>query len=171
MNFELTDEQKMLKAMVRNFAANEIAPYIDEWEERGEFSRETFRKAAGLGLAGLYVPEAVGGSNLNYFMGALVFEELAKAARAMNYLAVHNMVVRQIFLNGTEDQIEKFVKPLAAGEKLSSICITEPNAGSDINMMKSAAVREGDCYILNGTKVFITGGGESDVYTVLCKNG
>jgi len=169
MIFELNEEQKMLKDMVHNFAVNEIAPYIDEWEEKGEFSRETFEKAAGLGLAGLYVPEEVGGSNLNYFMGALVFEELAKAARAMNYLAVHNMVVRQIYLNGTDEQREKYVKPLAAGKKLASICITEPNAGSDINVMKSFAYREGDYYILNGTKVFITSGGESDLYTVLCK--
>lgn len=169
MIFEFNEEQKMLKDMVHDFATNEIAPYIDEWEEKGEFSRETFQKAAALGLAGLYVPEEVGGANLNYFMGALVFEELARAARAMNYLAVHNMVVRQIYLNGTDEQREKYVKPLATGQKLASICITEPNAGSDINVMKSFAYREGDYYILNGTKVFITGGSESDLYTVLCK--
>ena len=155
--------------MVCNFAVKEIAPFIDQWEEDGTFSRETFRKAAELGMAGMYIPEEYGGSNLNYFMGALVIEELARSARAMNYLAVHNMVARQIFINGTEEQRQKYVLPLAQGERLASICITEPNAGSDISAMLSSAVRKGDDYILNGTKVFITGGGESDIYTVLCK--
>ncbi|NPV27957.1 MAG: acyl-CoA dehydrogenase [Firmicutes bacterium] len=169
MIFELTEEQKLLKQTVRNFAEKEIAPFIDEWEENSRFSRETFQKAASLGLAGMYIPEEYGGSGMNYFMGALVIEELARAARAMNYLAVHNMVVRQIYVNGTEEQRRKYVLPLARGEKLASICITEPNAGSDISSMQTTAVRDGDEYVLNGTKVFITGGGESDVYTVLCK--
>jgi alkylation response protein AidB-like acyl-CoA dehydrogenase len=159
----------MLKDMVHNFAKSEIAPFVEEWEDECKFSRETFQKAAKLGLAGLYVPEEYGGSNLNYFMGALVMEELARTARPMNYLAVHNLVTRQIFLNGTEEQRQKYVVPLAKGEKLASICITEPNAGSDINAMQSSAVRNGDEYVLNGTKAFITGGGESDIYTVLCK--
>ncbi len=169
MIFEFSEEQRMLKDMVCNFAVKEIAPFIDQWEEDGTFSRETFRKAAELGMAGMYIPEEYGGSNLNYFMGALVIEELARSARAMNYLAVHNMVARQIFINGTEEQRQKYVLPLAQGERLASICITEPNAGSDISAMLSSAVRKGDDYILNGTKVFITGGGESDIYTVLCK--
>ncbi len=169
MIFELSEEQRMLKDMARNFAVKEIGPFIDEWEENSRFSRETFKKAASLGMAGMYVPEEYGGSNLNYFMGVMVIEELARSARAMNYLAVHNMVTRQIFLNGTEEQRQKYVLPLAKGDLLASICITEPNAGSDINAMLSYAVRKGDDYILNGTKVFITGGGESDIYTVLCK--
>ena len=169
MIFEFTEEQKMVKQMVHNFAEKEIAPFIDEWEEKGQFSRETFEKAAGLGLAGIYVPEEYGGSGMNYFMGALVIEELARSARAMNYLAVHNMVTRQIYSNGTEEQRQKYVLPLAGGEKLASICITEPNAGSDISAIQTNAVKEGNEYVLNGTKVFITGGGESDVYTVLCK--
>ncbi|NPV28019.1 MAG: acyl-CoA dehydrogenase [Firmicutes bacterium] len=169
MIFEFTEEQKMLKQMVRNFAEKEIAPYVDEWEENSRFSRETFQKAAGLGLAGMYIPEEYGGSGLNSFMGALVVEELARVARSMNYLAVHNLVVRQIFLNGTEEQRQRYVVPLARGEKLASVCITEPNAGSDIGSMQTTAVREGDEYVINGTKVFITSGGESDVYTVLCK--
>lgn len=169
MNFELSDEQKMLKDMVRSFAEKEIAPYIDEWEEKSRFSRETFKKAADLGLAGIYIPENYGGSNLNYFMGAIIIEELARSARAMNYIAVHNMVTRLIYINGTEEQRQKYVLPLARGEKLGSTCITEPNAGSDIAAMKSSAVKNGTHYILNGTKVFITSGGESDFYTVLCK--
>ena len=169
MIFEFTEEQKMVKQMVHNFAEKEIAPFIDEWEEKGQFSRETFEKAAGLGLAGIYVPEEYGGSGMNYFMGALVIEELARSARAMNYLAVHNMVTRQIYSNGTEEQRQKYVLPLSGGEKLASICITEPNAGSDISAIQTNAVKEGNEYVLNGTKVFITGGGESDIYTVLCK--
>jgi butyryl-CoA dehydrogenase len=169
MIFELNAEQKMMKEMVGKFAEKNIAPYIDEWEENSSFSRETFKKAAGIGLAGIYVPESYGGCNLNYFMGALIFEELARSARAMNYLAVHNMVTRQIYLDGSEEQRQKYVLPLAQGEKLGSICITEPNAGSDIASMKSSAVLDGGDYILNGTKAFITSGGESDVYTVLCK--
>ena len=169
MNFELSEEQKMLKDMVRNFAEKEIAPHIEAWEENSKFSRETFRKAAELGLAGIYIPEKYGGSNLNYFMGALIIEELARSARAMNYLAVHNMVTRLIYVNGTEEQRQKYVLPLARGEKLGSNSIPEPDAGSDIAAMKSFAVEDGDHYILNGTKVFITCGGESDIYTVLCK--
>lgn len=169
MIFEFTEEQKMVKQMVRNFAEKEIAPFIDEWEEKGQFSRETFEKAAGLGLTGIYVPEEYGGSGLNYFMGALIIEELARSARAMNYLAVHNMVARQIYSNGTEEQRQKYVPPLSGGEKMASICITEPNAGSDISAIQTIAVKEGNEYVLNGIKVFITGGGESDVYTVLCK--
>jgi len=169
MNFQLTEDQKMIQKMVKDFAENEIAPYVDEWEEKHYFSRDNFKKLAELGLAGIYADEEIGGSGLGSFEGVLVIEQLGRVMRGMNYLAVHNMVVKDIEKYGNKDQKERFVKPLVAGDKLGSICITEPNAGSDVAAMRSFAQRKGDHYILNGSKVFITGAGESDIYLVLCK--
>ncbi len=169
MIFELNDMQKMIQKMVRDYAENEIAPYVDDWEENKYFSRENFKKLAELGLAGIYVPEEKGGSGLSVFDGVLVIEQLSRVMRGMNYLAVHNMVVRDIEENCNLEQVQRFVKPLATGDKLGSICITEPNAGSDVGAMRTFARREGDHYVLNGSKVFITGAGQSDLYLVLCK--
>lgn len=169
MIFELNEEQRMIQKMVRDYAENELAPNVDEWEEKGIFSRENFKKLAELGLAGIYAKEENGGSGLSVFDGALIIEELGRVMRGMNYLAVHNMVVRSIDSHGTAQQIEKYVRPLAAGDKMASIAITEPNAGSDVAAIRSFARREGDYFILNGSKVFITGAGESEVYVILCK--
>ncbi|MGI6453576.1 MAG: acyl-CoA dehydrogenase family protein [Syntrophomonadaceae bacterium] len=169
MILELNEEQKMIKKMVRDYCEKEIAPYVDEWEEKGIFSRENFNKLAELGMAGIYVKPENGGSGLSVFDGALIIEEMGRVMRGMNYLAVHNMVARTIDNYGTPDQIERFVRPLAAGEKMASICITEPHAGSDVGAMRTFARREGDYYILNGSKVFITGAGQSEIYEVLCK--
>ncbi len=169
MNFQLTEDQLMLQTMVRDYAEKEIAPFVDEWDENHYFSRENFKNLAKLGLAGIYASEDVGGSALGSLEGALVIEQLGRVMRAMNFLAVHNMVVKDINSYGTKEQQERFVKPLVAGEKMGSICITEPNAGSDVGAMRSYARREGDYFILNGSKVFITGAGESEVYLVLCK--
>ena len=169
MYFELTEDQKMIQKMVRDYAEHEIAPYVDDWEANHQFSRENFKKLADLGMAGIYAPEEYGGSGLGSFEGALVVEQLGRVMRGMNYLAVHNMVVKDIVAYGNKDQIERLAVPLIKGEKMGSICITEPNAGSDVGAMMSYAKREGDYYVLNGSKVFITGAGESEIYLVLCK--
>jgi hypothetical protein len=169
MLFELSDQQKMIQKMAKDYAAKEIAPYVDEWEENHFFSRDNFKKLAQLGLAGMYAPPEKGGSGLSVLEGVLVIEQLSRVMRGMNYLAVHNMVVRDIEENCNEGQVERFVRPLAAGEKLGSLCITEPNAGSDVAAMRSFARREGDHYVLNGSKVFITGAGQSEIYLILCK--
>ena len=113
MLFELSDQQKMIQKMVKDYAEKEIAPYVDEWEENHFFSRENFKKLAELGLAGMYVPPEKGGSGLSVFEGVLVIEQLSRVMRGMNYLAVHNMVVRDIEENCNEGQVERFVRPLA----------------------------------------------------------
>jgi alkylation response protein AidB-like acyl-CoA dehydrogenase len=169
MYFELSETQTMIQKMVKDYAENEIAPHVDAWEENHYFSRDNFKKLAELGMAGVYAPEAIGGSGLGAFEGALIIEQLSRVMRGMNYLAVHNMVVKDIVGYGDEAQIDRFAVPLIKGEKMGSICITEPNAGSDVGAMNSFARRQGDHYVLNGSKVFITGAGESELYLVLCK--
>jgi alkylation response protein AidB-like acyl-CoA dehydrogenase len=169
MNFELNETQIMIQKMVKDYAENEIAPYVDEWEANHQFSRENFKKLAALGMAGIYAPEEIGGSGLGAFEGALIIEQLGRVMRGMNYLAVHNMVVRDIVGYGNKEQIERLAVPLIQGEKLGSLCITEPSAGSDVGAMTTFAKKDGDRYIVNGSKVFITGAGESETYLLLCK--
>ena len=169
MQFELTEDQKMIQKMVRDYAENEIAPHVDEWEANHYFSRDNFKQLAALGMAGIYAPEEYGGSGLGSLEGAIIIEQLGRVMRGMNYLAVHNMVVKDIVAYGNKSQIERFAIPLIKGEKMGSICITEPGAGSDVGAMTSYAKPEGDHYVLNGSKVFITGAGESDFYLILCK--
>jgi alkylation response protein AidB-like acyl-CoA dehydrogenase len=170
MIFRFTEEQQAMKKTVSDFTRREISPYAGQWEEEGLFSRETFRAMAGLGLTALYPPEAYGGIAVGRLMGALVFEELAKGcASTAVYVSVHNMVASIINDFGNEAQKAKWLPSLCTGEKLGAFALTEPNAGSDAASIATRATREGDSYLLNGRKVFITSGGEADLYVVYVK--
>ena|SRR3990167_6993813 len=172
MNFSLTQDQISMREMARQFAEHEMAPLASEWDEKCIFPIETLRKAAALGLATIYVRSDVGGSELSRLDSALVFEELATACPSTAaYLSIHNMVAWLIDYYGN-DQLRKLWLPkLATMDILSSYCLTEPSSGSDAASLKTTAVRNGDDYILNGTKAFISGGSVSDLYACMVRTG
>lgn len=168
MNFEFSDEQQAIQKLVREFAEKEIAPTVQERDEKAEFSREIFDKIGELGLCGIFFPEEYGGSDGSYVSYILANEELSKVddAVAAGYASSISLCAWPIWKFGTEEQKKKYLTPLAEGTKLGAFGLTEPNAGSDAARQQSTAVREGDHYILNGSKIFITNGGEADIYVV-----
>jgi acyl-CoA dehydrogenase len=167
MDLRFTEEQEMMRKMVRDFAANEIAPFIENME-KGEFPREILRKMGELGLMGIPVPEKYGGAEMDFTSYIIAIHELSRVSATVGViLSVHTSVcTNPILYFGTEAQKQKYVPKLAAGEYLGAFCLTEANAGSDASSLKSRAVKAGDHYILNGSKMFITNGGEADVYIV-----
>ncbi|MBS4204695.1 acyl-CoA dehydrogenase [Lederbergia citrea] len=167
MNLQLTEEQTMMRKMVRDFANEEIAPFIDRMEA-GEFPREILKKMGGLGLMGITVPETYGGAEMDFLSYIIAIHELSKVSATVGViLSVHTSVgTNPIMYFGNEEQKQKYVTKLASGEYLGAFCLTEPSAGSDAASLKARAVRQGDHYILNGTKAFITNGGEADVHIV-----
>lgn len=172
MTFELNDEQRAFQGMARTFASEEIGPHAAAWDEAAEFPVATLRKAAALGLAGIYVREASGGSGLTRFDAAVIFEELAAACPSTAaYISIHNMVSWMIDSFGSDEQRARFLPRLLTMEQLASYCLTEPGSGSDAASLKTRAERDGDHYVLNGAKAFISGGGASDLYLVMCRTG
>ncbi|WP_299393421.1 acyl-CoA dehydrogenase family protein [Pelagibius sp.] len=172
MSFNLNDEQRAFQDMARQFAAEEMAPHAARWDETCEFPVETLRKAAALGLAGIYVREGSGGSGLTRFDAALIFEELAAACvSTAAYMSIHNMVAWMIDSFAGDALRERFLPQLLSMEHFGSYCLTEPGSGSDAASLKTAARKDGDHYVLNGSKAFISGGGASDVYVVMCRTG
>ncbi|PAQ15277.1 acyl-CoA dehydrogenase [Bacillaceae bacterium SAOS 7] len=167
MELRFTEEQEMMRKMVRDFAESEIAPWIERMEE-GEFPREILKKMAELGLMGITIPEEYGGSEMDFTSYIIAINELSKVSATMGViLSVHTSVgTNPILYFGTEEQKRKYVPKLAAGEYLGAFCLTEPSAGSDAASLKTRAVKQGDQYIINGSKVFITNGGEADTYIV-----
>lgn len=169
MDFALGEEQKALQRMIRDFVEREVIPNVDKWEEMEEFPRPTFQKLAGLGLFGMAAPEEYGGTPVEALPSAIIYEELMRGYRGLSYLAVHNLCLSIISRFGNEEQKRRWVPRLAKGNLWGAFAITEPNAGSDAAAIRTSARREGDEYILNGTKIFISCGGEADVYTVSTK--
>ncbi|WP_245243443.1 acyl-CoA dehydrogenase family protein, partial [Mesobacillus selenatarsenatis] len=167
MNLRFTEEQEMMRKMVRDFAQTEIAPFVEKMEE-GEFPREIIRKMGELGLMGIPVPEEYGGSEMDFISYIIAIHEISKVSATVGViLSVHTSVgTNPILYFGTEEQKKKYVPKLAAGEYLGAFCLTEPSAGSDAASLKTRAVKKDGHYVLNGSKVFITNGGEADVYIV-----
>jgi alkylation response protein AidB-like acyl-CoA dehydrogenase len=167
MNLRFTEEQEMMRKMVRDFAQAEIAPFIEKMEQ-GEFPREILRKMGELGLMGIPIPEQYGGSEMDFTSYIIAIHELSKVSATVGViLSVHTSVgTNPIVYFGTEEQKQKYVPKLASGEYLGAFCLTEPSAGSDAGGLKSKARKDGDHYVINGSKVFITNGGEADVYIV-----
>jgi acyl-CoA dehydrogenase len=170
MNLRFTEEQEMMRKMVREFAENEIAPFVERME-KGEFPREILNKMAELGLMGITVPEEYGGAGMDFTSYIIAIHEISKVSATVGViLSVHTSVgTNPILYFGTEEQKRKYVTKLASGEYLGAFCLTEPGAGSDAKSLKTKAVRQGDYYILNGSKVFITNGGEADTYIVFAR--
>ncbi|MDP3532660.1 MAG: acyl-CoA dehydrogenase family protein [Alphaproteobacteria bacterium] len=171
MDFILSDAQNSLKDLAQDFADNELKPFAGHWDETKTFPIETFKKAASLGFAGIYVKEDVGGSGLGRIEAALLFESLSSACvSSAAYLSIHNMVAGLIDQFGTEEQRNRFLPKLMNMEHFSSYCLTEPNAGSDAASLQTKAVLKDDHYIVNGSKAFISGAGVSDLYLVMVRS-
>jgi alkylation response protein AidB-like acyl-CoA dehydrogenase len=169
VDFELTEEQRMVQASVREFVAGEIAPRAKEYDEQERFPREQLNGLAELGLLGMIIPEEWGGAGLDTVAYALALEEIARAdASVCVIVGVTNSVCCYPILSfGTDEQKRKYLVPMAKGEKLGAFCLSEPQAGSDATNLRTRAVRDGDAYVINGTKSWVTSGGEAQVYIVM----
>lgn len=167
MHLQFTEEQQMMRDMVRDFAQKEITPFIEKMEA-GEFPRPILKKMGDLGLMGITVPEKYGGAGMDFTSYIIAINELSKVSAVMGViLSVHTSVgTNPILYFGNEEQKQKYIPKLASGEYLGAFCLTEPHAGSDAASLKTRAVKKGDRYILNGSKIFITNGGEADVYII-----
>lgn len=167
MNLRFTEEQEMMRRMVRDFAEKEVAPFIEKMEG-GEFPHDILKKMGELGLMGIPIPEQYGGSGMDFTSYIIAIHELSKVSATVGViLSVHTSVgTNPILYYGNEAQKQKYVPKLASGEYLGAFCLTEPSAGSDAASLKTRAVKSGDDYIINGSKVFITNGGEADTYIV-----
>ena len=166
--FKLSDEHVQLQQTFRDFAENEVKPLAKELDETERFPLETIAKMAEMGMMGLPVPEELGGSGIDQLGYILAVEELSKVCATTGIiLSAHtSLCCWPIMTFGTPEQKEKYLKPLASGKKLGAFALTEPSAGTDASMQKSVAVLEGDHYVLNGNKVFITNAGAADVFIV-----
>jgi alkylation response protein AidB-like acyl-CoA dehydrogenase len=172
MDFDLSEEQEAFAATARDFARAEMMPFARAWDEGEVFPIETLRKAAELGFAAIYVRDDVGGAGLTRLDATLIFEELAQGCTSTAaYLSIHNMVAWMIDTFGSDAQRHRFLPALVGMEKFGSYCLTEPGVGSDAANLITRAVRDGDDYVLDGAKAFISGGGVSDVYVVMARTG
>jgi hypothetical protein len=172
MDFELSDDQQAFQATAREFAQAEMMPRAREWDENEIFPVETLRKAAALGFGGIYVKEDVGGSALTRLDATVIFEELAQGCvSTAAYISIHNMAAWMIDRYAGEAQRRRLLPKLCTMEHFASYCLTEPGAGSDAASLTTRAVRDGDTYVLDGAKAFISGGGVSDVYVVMARTG
>src|SRR5919107_2046500 len=172
MDFELTEDQRAFQATARNFARDEMMPHARDWDDGEIFPVEALRKAAALGFGGIYVKDDVGGSALSRLDAALIFEELAQGCTSTAaYISIHNMAAWMIDAFGGPEQRRKFLPKLCTMEHFASYCLTEPGSGSDAAALTTKARRDGDHYVLDGTKAFISGGGRSDIYVVMVRTG
>lgn len=171
--FEDTENQKMIAEMVRDFGRKEITPKMMEWDERQEFPIEVFRKMGALGLMGVLVPEAYGGAGFGYLEYITAIAEVAKIDGSIGLsMAAHNsLCTNHILQFGNEDQKRKYLPRLASGEWIGAWGLTEPNTGSDAGNMRTVAVREGDYFVINGAKNFITHGKSGNVAVVIVRTG
>ncbi len=173
MNFDLNENQKMIAQMVRDFAEKEIRPHMNKWDDEEYFPVETMKKMGELGLLGIYIPEQYGGSGFGYFEYATALMELGKVCGGVGLsVAAHNsLCTGHIYYHGSEEQKQRFLPKLTSGEFIGAWGLTEPNTGSDAMRMKTTAVRDGNDWIINGAKNWITHGLSGDVAVVLVRTG
>jgi alkylation response protein AidB-like acyl-CoA dehydrogenase len=172
MDFELSEDQRAVEETARRFAAEKLAPYAAEWDAKEHFPVDALREAAALGFASIYVKGDVGGSDMTRLDAAIIFEELsAGCTSTAAFLSIHNMASWMIDRFGGEEQRKRFLPTLTTMEKIASYCLTEPGSGSDAASLKTRAVKDGDHYVLNGSKAFISGAGVSDVYVCMVRTG
>jgi alkylation response protein AidB-like acyl-CoA dehydrogenase len=170
--FALTEEQLAIQQMARDFASREIAPYAIEWDRQHYFAVDVVRRAAELGLCGITVREASGGSGLTRLDSAIIMEELAAGCPiTAAYISIHNMVAGMVDRFGSEQQRASLLPRLCRADMLGSYCLTEPGSGSDAAALRTRAVREGQHYVLTGTKQFISGAGATQLYVVMARSG
>lgn len=168
MNFELSEDHQMMRKMVRDFAEAECAPGAEERDENEEFPMELWKKCGELGLAGITFPEEFGGVGADYLSYAITIEELSRvdASLGVTISAHSSLCGNPIYIFGTEEQKKKYLIPLATGEKMGAFGLTESMAGSDASGTRTTAVRDGDEYVINGSKIFITNGYYADIYVI-----
>ena len=172
MEFNLSEDQQAFAQAARDFAQNEMAPHAGDWDANHIFPEETLRKAAELGFAAIYTGEEHGGTGLGRLDAAVIFEELAAACPSTAaYISIHNMACWMIDTFGNDAQRATYLPKLVTMEHFASYCLTEPGAGSDAGSLRTRAERDGDHYILNGEKAFISGGSRSDIYVVMARTG
>ena len=172
MDFSLTDEQVAFVASARAFAEGALAPNAARWDEQSIFPREALAEAGQLGFMGMYTPESAGGLGMSRLDASLIVEELAKGCTATAaFLTIHNMATNMIGKYCSQAVIDQWCPELVAGSKLASYCLTEPGAGSDAASLRTSAVLDGDDYVVNGSKVFISGAGDTDVLVVMLRTG
>lgn len=172
MNFELTEEQLAIQEMALNFGEAEIAPHAARWEEEGTIPKELLRQVGELGFAGIYVSEEHGGSNLSRLDAALIFEALSQACPTVAaFISIHNMCAWMVDKYGSDEMRARLLPSMCTYEKVTSYCLTEPGSGSDAAALRTSAKGADDTWTLNGTKAFISGGGYSDLYLVMCRTG
>ena len=172
MDLSLTEDLIAIRATARNFAQTRLAPNAARWDEQKIFPEAELKEAAALGLAAIYVGEDVGGSGLNRLAAAVIFEELSAACvSTAAFISIHNMAGWMIDHFGTPEQRRRYLPDMCRMAKIASYCLTEPGSGSDAAALKTRAERQGDHYVLNGTKAFISGGGRSDLYVCMVRTG
>src|SRR5437660_2774643 len=170
MQFALNEDQIAVREMAREFAAEKIAPHAIRWDEEKHFPVDVMREAASLGIGGIYIKDDVGGSALTRFDAALIFEALASGCPTVSaFISIHNMASWMIDSFGNDTQRRKWLPKLCTMELIASYCLTEPNSGSDAAALRTRAVRDGDHYVVNGQKQFISGAGGGDLYVVLVR--
>ena len=170
--FQLTDDQLAIQEMARKFTADAITPFAAKWDEDHHFPREVIQSAGELGFGAIYVSEEGGGIGLGRLEAALIMEAMAYGCAATSaFISIHNMVAWMIDCFGSADLKGRYLPQLVGMEKLASYCLTEPGSGSDAAALKTTARREGDEYVINGTKQFISGGGVNDIYAVMVRTG
>jgi alkylation response protein AidB-like acyl-CoA dehydrogenase len=170
--YTLTEDQITIRDMAREFAAEKLAPHALEWDEKRHFPMDVIRETAALGMAGIYVSEASGGTGLSRLDAALIFEALSEGCPTVAaYLSIHNMVAWMIDRFGSDAQKAAFLPDLLSMKHFGAYCLTEPGSGSDAAALKTRAVRDGDHYVLNGQKQFISAAGAADLYLVMVRTG
>ncbi|MGR5069342.1 acyl-CoA dehydrogenase family protein [Vibrio alfacsensis] len=172
MDFELNEEQRMFADTAEQFAAERLAPMAAEWDEKQIFPKDILREAGELGFLSLYTPEEQGGLGLSRLDASIIFEQLSMGCTSTTaFMTIHNMVTWMVASFATEEVKNKFCPKLITGEYLGSYCLTEPNAGSDAASLTTSATKQGDCYVLNGGKTFISGAGDTEVLVVMARTG
>ena len=172
MQFDLTDEQRQIQEMARAFTADAITPHAAEWDEKHIFPRGAIRQAAELGFGAIYVSEEHGGIGLGRLEAALVMEAMAYGCPSTSaFISIHNMSAWMIDRFGSAEVKAKYLPSLVTMERIASYCLTEPGSGSDAAALKTKAVRDGDHYLVSGSKAFISGGGENEVYVTMVRTG
>ncbi|WP_114356607.1 MULTISPECIES: isobutyryl-CoA dehydrogenase [Rhodopseudomonas] len=172
MQFDLNEDQIAIRDMARDFAAEKIAPHALKWDEDKHLPLDVIREAAALGIGGIYIRDDVGGSAMTRFDAALIFEALATGCPAVSaFISIHNMAAWMIDSYGSDAQRRRWLPKLCSMEQVASYCLTEPGSGSDAAALRTRAVRDGDTYVLNGQKQFISGAGANDLYVVMVRTG
>lgn len=172
MDFALTEEQTAIYDMAFAFGEENIAPHAAEWEKQGTIPKELWPELGALGLGGIYVSEESGGSGLSRLDATLIFEALSHACPSVaSFLSIHNMCAKMLDTFGSDDIKERYLAPAISMDTVLSYCLTEPGSGSDAAALKTRAEKTNEGYTLNGTKAFISGGGYSDAYVVMCRTG